>query len=76
MALHRQVEQQDDEFEINPVYVRELHFSVPRHRLAQHGLLPDTALQAVQGRADAGRQRPAEPRHVRDHLDGAAGASS
>ena len=47
MALHRQVEQQDDEFEINPVYVRELHFSVPRHRLAQHGLLPDTALQAV-----------------------------
>src|SRR5487761_533032 len=47
MALHRQVEQQDDEFEINPVYVRELHFSVPRHRLAEHGLLPDTALQAV-----------------------------
>ena len=47
MALHRQVEQQDDELEINPLYVRELHFSVPRHRLAPHGLLPDTALQAV-----------------------------
>jgi glutamate decarboxylase len=46
MALHRQVEQQD-EVEINPVYVRELHFSVPRHRLARRGLLPDTALQAV-----------------------------
>src|SRR3984957_18844702 len=47
MALHRQVEQQDDEMEINPLYVRELHLAVPRHRLAQHGLLPDTALQAV-----------------------------
>src|SRR5580700_6653187 len=47
MALHRQVEQQDDELEINPLYVRELHFSVPKHRLAPHGLLPDTALQAV-----------------------------
>src|SRR5580698_1794332 len=47
MALHRQVEQQDDEMEINPLYVRELHLAVPRHKLAQHGLLPDTALQAV-----------------------------
>ena len=47
MALHRQVDQQDDEMEINPLYVRELHLAVPRHRLAQHGLLPDTALQAV-----------------------------
>ena len=47
MALHRQVEQQDDEMEINPLYVRELRFAVPRHRLARHGLLPDTALQAV-----------------------------
>jgi glutamate decarboxylase len=47
MALHRQVEQQDDDLEVNPLYVRELHFSVPRHRLAPHGLLPDTALQAV-----------------------------
>src|SRR5712675_431336 len=46
MALHRQAAQ-DDELEINPLYVRELHFSVPRHRLAPHGLLPDTALQAV-----------------------------
>jgi glutamate decarboxylase len=37
----------DAELEINPVYVRAAHFSVPKHRLAEHGLLPDTALQAV-----------------------------
>jgi glutamate decarboxylase len=37
----------DAELEINPIYVRAAHFSVPKHRLAEHGLLPDTALQAV-----------------------------
>jgi glutamate decarboxylase len=46
MPLHQQSREQD-EIEINPVYVRELHVTVPRHRLARHGLLPDTALQAV-----------------------------
>ena len=46
MALHRNTWEQD-ELEINPVYVREERLTVPRHRLAQHGLLPDTALQAV-----------------------------
>ena len=35
---------------------------LPRHRAAGGA-----------GRADAGRQRPAQPGHVRDHLDGAAG---
>jgi glutamate decarboxylase len=46
MALHRKTED-EDELEINPVYVREEHLTVPRHRLARHGLLPETALQAV-----------------------------
>jgi glutamate decarboxylase len=46
MALHRQTGD-TDEIELNPVYVRELHLTVPRHRLARHGLLPGTALQAV-----------------------------
>ena len=46
MALHRMTGD-TDEIEINPLYVRELHFTVPRHRLARYGLLPDTALQAV-----------------------------
>jgi glutamate decarboxylase len=46
MALHRQAAE-DGEVEINPLYARELHLSVPRHRLARRGLLPDTALQAV-----------------------------
>ncbi len=46
MALHRNTWEQD-ELEINPVYVREERLTVPRHRLARHGLLPDTALQAV-----------------------------
>jgi glutamate decarboxylase len=46
MALHKNIGE-PDELEINPVYVREEQLSVPRHRLAQHGLLPDTALRAV-----------------------------
>jgi glutamate decarboxylase len=46
MALHREIGD-TEEIEINPVYVRELHLTVPRHRLARHGLLPGTALQAV-----------------------------
>ncbi len=37
----------DEELEINPVYVRAAHLTVPRHRLGEHGLLPDTALQTV-----------------------------
>ena len=37
----------EEELEINPVYVRTAHLTVPRHRLGEHGLLPDTALQTV-----------------------------
>jgi glutamate decarboxylase len=48
MALHRKVDDSaGDELEINPVYVREAHLTVPRNRIAEHGMLPDTALQAV-----------------------------
>jgi glutamate decarboxylase len=46
MALHREIGD-TEEIEINPLYVRELHLTVPRHQLARHGLLPGTALQAV-----------------------------
>jgi len=49
MPLHSKIADGDAEAEldINPVYVREIRLSVPRHRLAEHGLLPDTALQTV-----------------------------
>jgi len=49
MPLHTQVDEdaQDEEFEINPVYVREMGFEVPRYRLPQHSMLPGTALQVV-----------------------------
>jgi glutamate decarboxylase len=48
MALHRKADPgSEDDLDINPVYVREAGLSVPRNRLAQHGMLPDTALQAV-----------------------------
>jgi len=46
MALHIRTGDAG-EIEINPLYVRELHLTVPRHRLARQGLLPATALQAV-----------------------------
>src|SRR5580658_10758080 len=50
MALHRKVDEAeaDSELDINPVYVRELHLHVPRNRIPEHGMLPDTALQTVQ----------------------------
>src|ERR1039458_6310081 len=49
MPLHTQVEEssQDDELDVNPVYVRELSCEIPRYRLPQHGMLPRTALQMV-----------------------------
>jgi glutamate decarboxylase len=49
MALHRKVDEADadSELDINPVYVREVHLHVPRNKIPEHGLLPDTALQAV-----------------------------
>jgi glutamate decarboxylase len=49
MPLHTQVDEdsQDEEFDINPVYVREMGYQVPRYRLPQHSMLPGTALQVV-----------------------------
>jgi glutamate decarboxylase len=49
MPLHRQADDTtaDAELDINPVYVREGSLSVPRNKIPEHGMLPDTALQAV-----------------------------
>jgi glutamate decarboxylase len=49
MPLHSKADEAsaDDELSVNPVYVRELKIHVPRNRIAEHGMLPDTALQAV-----------------------------
>ena len=49
MPIHRGIRDDDDEaeLEINPVYVRAAQLAIPKHRLAEHGLLPDTALQVV-----------------------------
>src|ERR1700729_210740 len=49
MPLHHKVDDAgaDDELDINPVYVRELHLKVPRNRISPRGMLPETALQAV-----------------------------
>src|SRR5215470_8615163 len=49
MALHKNVEDvgAEAELDINPVYVREVQLRVPRNSIPRHGMLPDTALQAV-----------------------------
>jgi glutamate decarboxylase len=49
MPLHSKAEDTaaDAELDINPVYVREASLSVPRNKIPEHGMLPDTALQAV-----------------------------
>ena len=48
-ALHRQVDEDESaaEIEINPVYVSEEGYEIPRYRLPVRGMLPRTALQAV-----------------------------
>ena len=40
MPLHTQVDEssQDDEVEVNPVYVQELGAGIPRYRLPAHGM--------------------------------------
>src|SRR6516225_6106803 len=49
MPLHKNVEDAGAEadLDINPVYVREVRLRVPRNSIPKHGMLPDTALQAV-----------------------------
>ena len=49
MPLHTQVDEssQDDELDINPVYVREQGHEIPRYRLPEHSMLPGTAVQVV-----------------------------
>jgi glutamate decarboxylase len=49
MPLHTQVDEssQDDQVDVNPVYVQELHCEIPRYRMPDHGTLPRTALQIV-----------------------------
>ncbi|HWG60386.1 MAG TPA: glutamate decarboxylase [Streptosporangiaceae bacterium] len=49
MALHSRPdpEELEAEVEVNPLYVRQAHYTVPRHKLPPLGMLPDTALQVV-----------------------------
>jgi glutamate decarboxylase len=49
MPLHTQVGEsvQNDQLDVNPVYVRELGAEIPRYRLPAHGMLPRGALQVV-----------------------------
>ncbi len=49
MPLHTKVDEsaRDEELEINPVYFREEACEIPRYKLAEHGVLPRTALQVV-----------------------------
>jgi glutamate decarboxylase len=49
MPLHTQVDEdsQDAELDVNPVYVHEMDYKIPRYRLPQRGVLPRTALQVV-----------------------------
>ena len=49
MPLHSQVDEsdQDDELDVNPVYVREESCEIPRYKLPDRGVLPRTALQIV-----------------------------
>ena len=49
VALHRQVEEHESgaELDINPMYFREKSCEIPRYRLPEHGVAPQTALQVV-----------------------------
>src|ERR1700751_3975691 len=47
--LHKRVEEAEAnvELDINPLYFREKSCEIPRHALAEHGVLPRPALQVV-----------------------------
>jgi glutamate decarboxylase len=49
MPLHGKVSEDEQEagLDVNPVYVRESGQQIPRYRLPDRGMLPDTALQVV-----------------------------
>jgi len=49
MVVHKQVDEKEAlaELDINPVYYREKSCEIPRYKLAEHGVLPRTALQVV-----------------------------
>src|SRR6202046_947543 len=49
MPLHGKVseDEREAELDINPVYVREAGRQIPRYRIPDRGMLPDTALQVV-----------------------------
>jgi glutamate decarboxylase len=49
MPLHTQVDEshRDAELDVNPVYVQELSYKIPRYYLPENGVLPRTALQVV-----------------------------
>ena len=46
MSLYKKVDEAeaDAELDINPVYFHELRLTVPRNKIPEHGMLPDTAL--------------------------------
>jgi glutamate decarboxylase len=49
MPLHGKVSEddRDAELDVNPVYVREAGRKIPRYRIPDRGMLPETALQVV-----------------------------
>jgi glutamate decarboxylase len=49
MPLHRMAEPDEgiDELEVNPLYVHLAEYKVPKYRMPQAGMLPNTALQVV-----------------------------
>ncbi len=75
--VHKRVEREDADAAIAPAYTQRLDlepipkFEMPSARLGARGRVP-----ADPRRAPARRQLPAEPRHLRHHLDGARGRAS
>ena len=79
MPLHKGPQKPDERpLSVNPFYgeadpVGGMIAAPPKHRLPGRPDAPVDGVPARARRADAGRQLPAEPGHLRHHLDGAAG---
>ena len=76
MALHRK-STEENPIELNPLYSQGGEAGhAPRHTLPGGRARPRRRVPARARRADARRQLAAQPRHVRHHVDGAAGAEA
>jgi len=63
----------DDTLDVRPQFVGRIEADVPRYRLPERSMPPSTAYEIVHDELLLDGNAAPQPRHVRDHVDGAPG---